>query len=244
MPNTRRFLGHPTLPHGNVDTYRAGCRCRRCSSTASRFADARRLDHLDGGHRVKRILAAQPTYRPAGIQSGIGSARRLRALVAVGYPPNQLAERLGMLTAEVLDLLYQPRRGTIHVWKAQNIAALYDELWDQPLMDDIGDQVRTVARREAWLPPLAWDDDDIDDRSARPACVAEAVPGDITYIPFSELEFLFDAGTPVPEILRRAGYSDIEGLKKRLHAHGRKDLLAKIPTQQRAYPNQRAGVPA
>ena len=49
-----------------------------------------------------------------------------------------------------------------------DIAALYDELWDQqPPTHTRAQRVGrsyalTVARRHGWLPPLAWDDIDTD----------------------------------------------------------------------------------
>lgn len=173
MPANRYLLPDPEAIHGRLRTYAAGCRCKTCDRVSREFAKARRLDHLDGGTRTAAVLAGQPNHRPTGVVAGAGSSRRLRALVAIGYPPNQLALQLGLLTNEVLDLLYLHRTGTIQTWKAANIAALYDELWDQPQEGSAADRSRIVARREAWQPPLAWDDDEIDNPHARPAYYVE-----------------------------------------------------------------------
>lgn len=248
MPNNRRLLPNPEAVHGRVETFRAGCRCKACDKIAREYATARHLDHHDGKGRVLRVLASQPSSRPVGVKPGIGSARRLRALVTLGYPPNRLALRLGLLSSEVLDLLYLPRSGTIQVWKAENIAALYDELWDQPRHDDAAQRSQIVARREGWLPPLAWDDDLIDEPNGQPnirTFGGYELPGQGPYfLPFSELEFLFNQGTPLAEILARGGYDDVKSLKKRLQTHGRRDLLAMIPDHQEDYASKRAGVPA
>lgn len=243
MPETRRFIGHPNVRHGTVGAYKAGCRCRRCDGTARAFADARRLDHHDGGHRAETILHSYGVSRNRRMARAVGTTRRLRALVAIGYAPNYLAMRLHLLTTEVMDLLFSPRTGTTQKWKAENIAALYDELWDQPRHDDIADQARIVARREGWHPPLAWDDDEIDDPAAKPFGTAD-VDADDAFLTFSELEFLFETDTPLGQIMHAAGYKNVETLKKRLYNHGRRDLIAKIPPHPRAYANQRAGIPA
>lgn len=243
MPESRRFIGHPNLRHGTVKGYAAGCRCRRCDGTAREYARARHLDHFDGGDRAATILRRRPP-RPTGFRSGVGSARRLRALVTIGYAPNYLALRLSVMTAEVMDCLFLERRGTIQKWKAQNIAALYDELWDQPQTGTIADQARIVARREGWHPPMSWDDDEIDDIAAKPFGTAEPDETDPTFLPFTELEYLFYSGASLEEILRRGGYASVDSLKKRLYNHGRRDLVAKIPPYPRTYSSKRAGIPA
>lgn len=66
---------------------------------------------------------------------------------------------------------------------AARIAALYDELWNvEPPAETKFDRIsagraRAVARRRGYLPPLALDDDTLDDLAARPAGVKGVVSG-------------------------------------------------------------------
>lgn len=91
-----------------------------------------------------------------------GTRRRLRALACNGWTNDLLAARLGVSGSAVRAWTYNERvrRSTV-----ARVAALYDQLWDQP-----GASSRTAARaaRAGWAPPLAWDDDTIDDPASRP----------------------------------------------------------------------------
>ncbi len=87
-----------------------------------------------------------------GLISAEGSARRLRALSAVGWSGRVLSRRLGMSEGYLYRLLYRERIG---VASAQVVARLYDELWDQPGPSDLS---RQRATAKGWPPPMAWDD--------------------------------------------------------------------------------------
>lgn len=100
-----------------------------------------------------------------------GTRRRLEALVALGWSQAQLAERLGMARANFGKTLRAE-----HVLKstADRVRALFDELWDATPPASTHRQKIAVARsrriaaERGWLPPLAWDDDTIDDPDAQP----------------------------------------------------------------------------
>lgn len=96
-----------------------------------------------------------------------GSRRRLRALLAIGWPRRELYERLGM-NPEMLALnkLIAGSQPKVTVARARQIGRLYDELSGKPGPDD---RERERARRRGWFPPLAWDDDTIDDPNAQPS---------------------------------------------------------------------------
>lgn len=93
-----------------------------------------------------------------------GSMRRLRALVALGWPQQQLADRIGWHIA-ALSYITRGRQRFVHQATADLIAALYDELSGQP---GPSERVRALAAKRGWAPPLAWDDDEIDAPTARP----------------------------------------------------------------------------
>lgn len=102
-----------------------------------------------------RILAVYPL--PARVD-GTGTRRRLQALMAIGWSGQQLADRMGWTNANLHKLLRDT--GNVSTRTAQLVAGIYDRLWDRP-----GSSVRArnLASRKGWAPPLAWDDDTIDD---------------------------------------------------------------------------------
>ena len=121
------------------------------------------------------ILAIQPNsgaLAPSTPVDATGSRRRLQALVAVGWNQSQLAARLGMTRGNFGSLM---RRGQVTAHTEQAVSRLYDQLWDQapttdtPRTATIAEQARNYARARGWPPPLAWDDDIIDDPAAMPA---------------------------------------------------------------------------
>lgn len=92
-----------------------------------------------------------------------GVRRRLQALTAVGWRYGDVGQRLGVHTSLVGRLAITDRpvlRDT-----AAAIAAVYDELSMTP---GPSRRNRALALNRGWAPPLAWDDESIDDPSARP----------------------------------------------------------------------------
>jgi len=116
-----------------------------------------------------------PHYKkmlPIAIESGqwdpvlinpIGTIRRIQALVANGYNQRDLAARLGMKPCNISRLLASQSR-SVHVKTADRVVALFDELQLRPGPSDFA---RRRAARLGWPPPLAWDEDTIDDPAAK-----------------------------------------------------------------------------
>lgn len=103
-----------------------------------------------------------------------GFLRRMRALIALGFPGSFLARRFGMTTANFWSRL---ERSQVLAVTARRGRELYDELWNQdPLKLGVSLSARNRARNFAlsrgWPGPLAWDDESIDDPKARPRGVA------------------------------------------------------------------------
>lgn len=136
---------------------------------------------MDGEKACPPCLAAAADYRRSldarhyltGYQrlDATGTVRRIEALVALGY------------TWEALDDYLSRQHGTMsrrhHQWVAKGarvnrpgaaeIAAMYDALSMKVPPDTYGSRrAKARARRAGWLPPLAWDDDRIDDPTYRP----------------------------------------------------------------------------
>lgn len=95
-----------------------------------------------------------------GLVPAAGTVRRLRALVALGWPPAVLRARSGLAVEALLCA-----EGAL---VAPDIAARAHALFE-PLSMAIGPDaaLREWARAERWLPPLAWTHVDIDDPRAR-----------------------------------------------------------------------------
>lgn len=136
--------------HGTLGAYRRdGCGCLPCRA-------ARATSRNNGVYTDHRMML------------GIGVQRRLRALARIGWGAAPLATGLGVPVKSV----ERWRRGdypTVMPETAARIAALYDRLWDRPPAPCSGTtRARAAAARAGWAPPLAWDDDTIDDPAATP----------------------------------------------------------------------------
>ncbi len=87
----------------------------------------------------------------------IGARRRVEALIAIGWQSQYIAERLGIShRTRLMTMLKQPRiaYGT---WLA--IEVLYDELSGTPGPSSYS---MNRAKKYGFMPPLAWEDLDID----------------------------------------------------------------------------------
>jgi len=91
-----------------------------------------------------------------------GTVRRLQALVAVGYPATGLGERIGV---SATNMAHTMRATQVTVRRARQVAQMYEQLSHLP---GESTRARMRARRQGWAPPLAWDEDTIDDPAASP----------------------------------------------------------------------------
>lgn len=122
-------------------------RCRRAH--ADRFQSYYRRRYLNRGAPL--------------LVDATGTHRRLQALAVIGWGTRQLAEQVGVTPTAVKQWM---RRDRVQPQTAARVAELYDRLWPTP-----GPSAKAAAwaRRQRWAPPLAWDDDSIDNPDARPA---------------------------------------------------------------------------
>jgi transcriptional regulator with XRE-family HTH domain len=110
---------------------------------------------------------------PAWHTDATGAGRRLRALVATGWPVRRVASLSGLSARTAYDLALG-RRATVGPATAARVAAAYDRLWAAPPPARTPQDAAAVARarryaaERGWPPPLAWDDDEIDNPRARP----------------------------------------------------------------------------
>lgn len=94
--------------------------------------------------------------------NAIGTHRRIRALMRLGWNLERLGNQLGVTTNAVSGILAQPQ---VTASTARRIAYLYDELAMTPGPSTRG---ATLAARAGYPPPLAWDEGTIDDPAAHP----------------------------------------------------------------------------
>lgn len=106
---------------------------------------------------------------------GLGTRRRVQALVALGWSQSKLGARLGMAQGNLWRIM---ELGTpIRASTARAVSRLYDELWDSaPPATDQRERIsvnRSLrhARERGWAPPMAWDEGAIDDPAAMPNVV-------------------------------------------------------------------------
>jgi transcriptional regulator with XRE-family HTH domain len=140
-------------------------------STAGQYRILHQTD--DNGVMLPKTAAAilaldlNPAHaNPNAAIDSTGTARRLQALIAMGWSQRELAKRLNVAMSTLHRILSGEK---VAVKVAKTISDAYDVLWSQPAPKGIS---RTSALRHAALhnfyPPLAWDDDTIDDPTARP----------------------------------------------------------------------------
>lgn len=135
-------------PQGYRDHHDNGTdRCRACKDAQAAWQRAYVISRYTTGPRL-----IDPT----------GTARRIQALQAIGWPLRVLGDRIGVTGRNMYRI---SSAGKVHRDTARKVAVLYDEL-----SMTLGPSVRAkqMARRAGWAPPLAWSDETIDDPKARP----------------------------------------------------------------------------
>lgn len=124
---------------------------------------------------AQQLLAVRPCLDNLASMAAVdaaGTRRRLQALTVTGWSGRMLAGLLPMEPSNLNAILRG--RPAVSAATARRARQLYDELWDQPPPERTrGERIsaaraRGHAARHHWPPPLAWDDDTIDDPAARP----------------------------------------------------------------------------
>jgi hypothetical protein len=157
-----------------------------------------------------RLFAVQirPELFAPGTKIGAtGTARRLQALQTVGWSTSLLAVEL-VTTKEYIRKLSFGRFQRVLVTTALTTREVYERLWDKqppqatPNQQGSATRVRNKAARLGWAPPMAWDDDSIDDPAAQPQGVAK--PNLKRRLPsVDELAWLMDQGETQEAIAMR-----------------------------------------
>ena len=173
------------------------------------------------GKTADAILAIPVSDRCRVEYTGIGVARRLWALAAMGWPQSVIAERCGTAQTYLAQISTHPARPVFPA-TYRRVAAVYAELSMRP-----GPSSRAKARalRAGWLPPLAWDD--IDDPGERPNI--EAITDTRRVVHVEDVAELTEQGATWDHLLWRLGVSRKTVERACAKDRGnRPDLLARL----------------
>jgi DNA-binding CsgD family transcriptional regulator len=158
--------------------------------------------------KILSVRADLDNFGSKALVDATGARRRLQALVAIGWSQSKLGARLGITPNNFTATMKYDR---LRVDTVRAVRALYEELWDKPPIATthrekiaFSRSVRTAAQR-GWAPPMAWDDDTIDDPAAQPEGIdTQKRRGKLP--PPEELLYLAETETP-HAIARRFGLS-------------------------------------
>lgn len=118
---------------------------------------------------AEKILAVEIPEDPITVAAdkhsfpAFGAQRRLRALVAAGWPMVWLAEQLGMSPGNFGALIH--RHTSIGAARHRRVAVLFEE---QHMVPGPSESARAYAKARGWALPMQWDEDSLDDPQGRP----------------------------------------------------------------------------
>lgn len=136
--------------HGTWAGYNAGCRAECCREAARNYQKRLHHDHVHGHRRTVDI---------------VGTRRRLRALMRVGWSAALIGEHVGVGASMIQGLTSRSTIKVINRRTHERILAVYEELSGR-----IGPSREAVkhATRLGYASPLAWEYVDMDDPAASP----------------------------------------------------------------------------
>lgn len=122
--------------------------------------------------RILDVSPARGELSATGSVLALGSARRLQALHAMGFTRKFLGEHCS-LDYRTLDVIAHERQTHVLASTASIIRDLFDRFHmtdpNAPMLQTKEAKLRrTRAAKKGWLPPLAWDESDMDDPNAKP----------------------------------------------------------------------------
>lgn len=151
---------------------------------------------------AQALLSVHPSTKGELVPS-VGTIRRARALVAIGWSFGEIEQRAGLCPGYFRMMSFESKqRRSVRVETAEAVKAAYAEMSMTP--GPSGRQ-RSFARNRGWAPPLAWDDDAIDDPAAKP----HGLGRDTKILPasflVSEWEHLRSCGVSIDQAARQLG---------------------------------------
>lgn len=183
---------------------------------------------LDGQREVANDTARAILNIPIGpapddvrYTDATGTVRRVRALVAIGWPIAQLAPYFDLFETN-LGRISRGELAHVRITTAQTGAAVYRRLARIP---GPSARARNDAARRGWAGPAAWDDGTIDDPAAVPDTDVperELNRNELAELRRQEIEHLAGFGTPPEEIAARlgVGFTTVTGVLARQRKAG------------------------
>lgn len=158
-----------------------GCSCSDARAERALKQKARRVARLRG---------------PAHVD-GVGVARRLQALAAIGWSSEDVAEQLGV-TQRAVQMWRAGHYPNVTPRTAATIGQLYDQLQGTA---GPSPRSRENATRSRWAPPLLWHDRNIDDPHAEPE--RDDMPARQPSTVTENVKFLLGQGLSIAEAAAR-----------------------------------------
>lgn len=158
-------------------------------------------------HIARQILALGPDS-DGGMVDATGTNRRIRALVANGWPTSWLDARLGLAKGNTHHILAEPQ--VLHR-TAKRYRDLYDDLWDQAPPATTANERGAVTRARRWAErnsfarSMQWDDGTGRHGIDNPAAT-----------PYRATSTAKRHGDVADEVRRLLGTDSAEGIAKRL----------------------------
>lgn len=159
------------------------------------------------------VTADQVDERDDCLVDPTGTIRRYQALVALGWPPAWLAPQFGVTDANLRTALDGSR---IRASFRTRVAEVYCEISGTPPTPASARDAASITRARAhaaaqdWPPPMAWDDDEIDDPNAAPHL--DEPGGSKADADAEDVAHLLDAGESVDRIVERTGHNQRDAL--------------------------------
>jgi hypothetical protein len=153
---------------------------------------------------------------PTALVPAVGTHRRVRALQRLGWTTRLIAADCGVP--------HQTLTGTgpkVRKHHADAVAAAYDRLCMRP---GPSSRTRRLAARAGWPPPLAWDDDQLDDPAATPT---GHLPATGVHLDLDELMHLAHGGESIARAVARCGVS-VSAAERMAQRQHRVDVLAAL----------------
>lgn len=165
-------VAHDLCETHDLQERRAQTRVDLPQETTRDDHDSETPEHLEAARASNEALDVSEVRFRSDYRDSTGTARRLQALVAIGYSQTALCQRLGLPSSNLALLIHGKRP---NVWKKTHdrVDALFAQCWSQPILGESGDRARRLAAKHGWVVPLAWDD--IDDPAEKPNIEGEKV---------------------------------------------------------------------
>jgi hypothetical protein len=185
---------------------------------------------------AEKILALKPALEhmaPNSFVDSTGTLRRIQALVAIGWSQARLGRHLGIEAGNFWTFMHADQ---CTARRALAVRDLYEQCWNKPQTGTdwhskaAATRARNLAETRGWLPPMAWDDDTIDDPEATPDLGSRDKLRDTIG---DDVEFLASTGATREEIAERLGAASWETIERQLHRLNRGDLVALVKNDTR-----------